>query len=124
MKKKRNTILLTAAILAVAFGCFLVQRVFLRTEGASAVVLSHGVQIARMPLSQDAVLPVGDARQGYNRIRTEDGYVFVEEADCPDKICVREGRKRYAKETITCLPHELIIIVEAQDAGKVDAVAR
>ena len=120
-KKKRNTIILSVLILAAALGGILAQRVFLSRDGGYAIVQSYGEELTRLPLSKDTELMVGDAKIGYNRIRVENGMVFVEEADCPDKICVREGRKQNTGEVIACLPHELIIVVEG--AGDMDTYA-
>lgn len=123
MAKKRNTAILFISILTAALGIFLAQHIFHGAAGSYAVVTSHGEEIARMPLSETAQLLVGDSARGYNRICTGDGCVSVEEADCPDQICVREGKKRYAGGTIACLPHELVITVEAGSDSGVDSVA-
>lgn len=121
--RKRNTFFLILFIITAALGGFLAQRVFLRRAGSWALILRDGEEYARMPLDETAELLVGDEQLGYNRVRTEGGFVFVEEADCPDKICVREGKIRYAGESIACLPHKLIITVEADRQDGVDAVA-
>ena len=42
-------------------------------------------------------------------ILIEDGYVSVVEADCPNHICVEEGKKNKNNDTITCL-HNLVYV--------------
>ena len=52
-----------------------------------------------------------DLDDGYNTISVKDGYVFVEEADCPRQTCVNQGKKNKKGSMIVCLPHKLLIQV-------------
>ncbi len=123
MRKKRNTVIFAALVILVALGSLLVQETLLKKEGSYAVVSSGGEEAARLPLSKNTELVIGDKKQGYNRIRVEDGFVFVEEADCADKICVHEGKISRTGEVIACLPHQLIITVESANRDDADTVA-
>ena len=60
-------------------------------------------------------------------IRAEPGRIAVVAADCPDRICVREGWLSDSASPIVCLPHRLVIRIEknAADSGPApDAVSR
>ena len=50
-----------------------------------------------------------DGPAGKNVIVVENGEIFVKEADCPDKICVRHGPLSKAGTPIICLPNRLVI---------------
>ena len=52
-----------------------------------------------------------DTSYGTNTVVVEGGEIRVSEADCPDKICVNMGGVSRSGETITCLPHKLVIEV-------------
>lgn len=119
MKKRRNTLIFAALVVFAALAGLAAQR-FFRPQGAYVAVNSYGREIARLPLSKDAQLVTGGAGQGSNRICVKDGAVFVQEADCPDQICVREGKKRQAGDVIACLPHELILVIHAGSAEQDD----
>ena len=110
-KKHKNDILLILAVLLLAGGAWLWMRLS-RSEGGEAVVTVDGVEVWRAPLSApqrwDYVDESGVVR---NRIVIEDGAVRVEEADCPDRVCVRTGKARYDGQVIVCLPHRLIVRV-------------
>ena len=123
MHKKRNTIIFAALVILIALAGLLVQEKFLKKEGSYAMIWSGGTEVARLPLSKDTELVIGDTVQGYNRIVVKDGFVSVTEADCADKICVREGKISSTGEVIACLPHELIITVEGAGEEDADAVA-
>ena len=45
------------------------------------------------------------------------------EADCPDKICIDQGRVRYTGQCITCLPNKLTVTVEGGGEPEVDLVS-
>ncbi len=51
-----------------------------------------------------------DAGQGrYNVIRSTSQGVDIQEANCPDQICVRWGRINSPGHTIVCLPHRVVV---------------
>ena len=91
-----------------------------RTPGAWAVVRVEGREVARYSLSQNGVYPLNG---GTNVLTVEDGTASVTEADCPDKICVEQGRVRYTGQCITCLPNKLTVTLEGGDAPAVDLVS-
>lgn len=91
-----------------------------RTPGAWAVVRVEGREVARYSLSQNGVYPLNG---GTNVLTVEDGSAAVTEADCPDKICVEQGRVRYTGQCITCLPNKLTVTLEGGDAPEVDLVS-
>jgi len=53
-----------------------------------------------------------------NTIVIDNGQVYVEEADCPDGLCVKQGKIRRAGESIICLPHKLIIRIVGESSAK------
>ena len=49
---------------------------------------------------------------GWNTIRVSHGAIEVTAADCPDKLCVRQGAITDGVLPIVCLPHRLVIQIE------------
>ena len=47
----------------------------------------------------------------------------MEEADCPDRLCMRRGAIRYAGDSIICLPNKVVVEISGEDALNLDAVA-
>lgn len=112
-------LIIIAALLLAAIGAGL--WFFLgRTPGAWAVVRVEGREVVRYSLSQNGVYPLNG---GTNVLTVEDGAASVTEADCPDKICVEQGRVRYTGQCITCLPNKLTVTLEGGDAPEVDLVS-
>lgn len=56
------------------------------------------------------ILPIGER---YNLISVADGKVTMEAADCQDQICVHHKPIMSERESIICLPHKLVVEIEA-----------
>lgn len=55
---------------------------------------------------------------GYNLIEIGEGKVRVIEADCPDKLDVKQGYISKPGEVIVCLPNRLLIEIKGQSKDK------
>ena len=44
-----------------------------------------------------------------NVIAVKDGAVFMQEANCRDGLCIRQGKMRNGAKTIVCLPHKIVV---------------
>lgn len=88
-----------------------------KEEGACAVVLIGGEEAGRYPLTKNGTFPLNG---GTNTLVIEDGYAYLSEATCPDKICVQMGKIHLNGQLIVCLPNEVIVTVEGGDDGGVD----
>lgn len=88
-------------------------------EGAGVIVRVDGVEMARYSLSDSGRYELNG---GTNILVIEDGAAYMLEADCPDHICVSQGKVRYAGQCITCLPNKLTVTVYGTDEG-VDLVS-
>lgn len=77
----------------------------------------------RVPLGTDDVLLV-DGTGGDLRVVVQNGSVRVEEADCPNQICVRTGRIESAGSVIACVPNDVVIRVEGGQTDGIDARIR
>ncbi len=97
-----------AAVAAAGAAVFLLMYSFVLPNPA-AEIYQDGKLIKSVSLSEDTEFIV-ECDSGYNKIKVEDGKICVEEADCPDKICVRQG-KINGSVPIVCLPHRLEIRV-------------
>ena len=112
---KKKDFLLGGGILAVALVLFLVMKVTGSEAGNRIQVTVDGEVYGTYSLTEDQVIE-GDF---YNRIRIEDGKAYMEEANCPDGYCERQGKISGGAQTIVCLPHKLVVeVLEADDTTK------
>lgn len=119
-RRVRNDILLIAAVLALAAIAFLIFH-FSGSRGDHVVVLMGGEQVASYSLSEELELVLRTGEET-NTLVIRDGKAQVTAATCPDGICVNHHPIDKAGETIVCLPHQLVIKVEATE-DEVDGVA-
>jgi len=97
---------------------------FARKEGRTAVVRVEGQVVQSISLEEDGTYPVRTVF-GENLLQVQDGGLRMLEADCPDKLCVRQGEIRRLHETIACLPHRLSVTIEGGEGGAAyDAIVR
>lgn len=88
-------------------------------------IMQYGNLIKTIDLSdvkEPYEFTVEDKEGGYNTIRVENGRIAVIDADCPDKVCVKQGFISDGALPVVCLPHKLTISVTGENE-KYDAAA-
>ena len=106
---------------AVLAGVFLLGK----KPGKTVVVSIDGKAIATYPLDEDRQELLIGKDGGTNRLIITKGEAWIDEADCPDKLCVHQGKISNVNESIVCRPHRITVRIEGSDAGEApDALAR
>ena len=123
MKKKRwiYDIILIAALVVLA-GVLWFGNYIMRETGAEVMITVDGQERGRYSLKKDQEILIES--NGENVLIIEDGTARIEQADCPDKICVKTGKIQYKGETIVCLPHKVVVEIVKGDESNIDAVSR
>ena len=106
--KKKDIIIIALALLA-ALALYLVSQVSLGAEASVVVVTVDGEEVLRKPLAMENRYEIAQGDGSLNVIRVEDGAVFMEEANCRDGLCIRQGKMRNGAKTIVCLPHKVVV---------------
>ena len=117
-KKQRADLVVIGSLLLLALILWLVLGAF-RTEGGEVVVRVDGVETERHALTEDGIYPLNG---GSNILVIADGRAWLTEANCPDLLCVKQGKIHYAGQSIICLPNRLTVTVEGGESDGVDAV--
>lgn len=115
--KKRDFILI-GVILAVILAAFAVVAL-VKKDGAYVIVRVDGEQVAKYSLSEDGQYELNG---GTNILRIKGGKAYLVSANCPDHLCVKQGKIDEVGETITCLPNRLTVTVYGSDKGEVEIV--
>ena len=118
----RGDLKLIAALLLAGLAIILLLTLN-RRDGRQVVVRVDGQIAARLPLAQDASYPVEIEGTVTNVLTIKDGAVRMEEADCPDHLCIHRGAIRYAGDSIICLPNKVVVEISGEDALNLDAVS-
>ena len=65
----------------------------------------------------DGIVPISTPNGGENRLYVQDDLVFMDSANCPDKLCVKQGAIRDSTVPIVCLPNKVVVRIEGRDSG-------
>lgn len=121
-KKRLLDLLLIGGVLILAAVLLLVFVLNRRGEadpsgGACAVVRIDGEEAARYPMSKNGSFPLNG---GTNTLVIENGYAWMTDSECPDKICEHMGKIHMNGQLIVCLPNGVIVTVEGGEDSGVD----
>ncbi len=116
--KQGDIVLIVCCLLAALVCCGL--WLLLRQKGGAVIVEQNGRETARYALSEDRTVRI-EGQGGYNLLVIENGEAWLSEADCPNLLCVKTGKIRYAGQSIVCLPHKLAVRIVG-GASALDAV--
>ena len=119
--KKKRLLLDAALILALLLLAGVLYFCLTPKEetGACAVVIINGEEAARYPLSKDGTYPLNG---GTNTLVIGDGYAWMADSQCPDKICEHMGKIHMNGQMIVCLPNGVIVTVEGGEDSGVDII--
>ncbi|MDR0819340.1 MAG: NusG domain II-containing protein [Oscillospiraceae bacterium] len=102
-------ILLLLSIAGVGF----VMPVFrARAPALSVVIRVDGEVYRQLPLYADPYDAVEIDIDGHNTLIISGGEVYMAHADCPDKLCVKQGVISRNGERIVCLPNQISAAIE------------
>lgn len=118
---KRNDIILVIAVLVIAIGAMVYLNVT-KTDGDQIIVTIDGQVYKTLDLNKDTTMKIESGVGEYNLLVIKDGYASVEDASCPDLICVHAKDIHFNGEKIVCLPNKVVIVVESNETSGIDGV--
>lgn len=102
---RRDIVLVTLILLAALAGFFLMAA---GTGGGTRLEITvDGEVFGVYDLSENQTVKIGET----NICRIENGTAWMEQADCPDQLCVHQKKISKAGETIVCLPNRVTLTV-------------
>ena len=123
--QKKNTYILLLAVCIIAVCIFVANKALAKT-GDYAEVSVDGEKVYELPLSENTELLITGTDGGTNKLIINNGVCYVTEADCPDKLCIKQGKISHNGESIICLPHKLVITIHnsSDTSSNVDAITK
>ncbi len=106
MRQHLPDIILILALLIIGAVLLVFSRSFGR--GSAVTVSIDGEVAGEYSLMTDGRYPLNG---GTNTLVIEGGSARIEDADCPDKLCERQGRISRVGERIVCLPNRVSVEV-------------
>ncbi|BEG59023.1 NusG domain II-containing protein [Anaerostipes hadrus] len=101
---KKKDIILIAAVLAIS----------LISLAAIKMTQKDGKEVYKTSIKKDQIYQIPE-KNGTNVMQIKDGKVTMKKADCKDQICADHKAIEKSGETIVCLPHKVVIEIQAED---------
>lgn len=114
MKKYKRDIIIILLLLLAALGTYLVLYMRNNKEAGYVQVYKEDMLIKTYSLHEDGAYHI-QIENGFNEIIINKGIVYMQEADCPDKLCVKQGKILKSGESIICLPHKVVVKISAKE---------
>lgn len=116
--------IIVIVLIIIAFGAVSFYKYIYRNQRI-AIIKQDGKVIDRIDLSKikNKTEKIIKTKSGeYNKIIIESNKIKIDDSDCRDKICVKQGWISTGGQTIVCLPHRLIITIEGE--SEVDDIVK
>ena len=120
---KRNDLILIGVVIILALGVVLLINMN-KVTGSRVRITIDGEEYKTLSLFEDTTLVVEGENGEWNTLSIKDGLVDMIDANCPDKLCVKDKDIKYNHETITCLPNRVVLEIVDGEENDVDIIAR
>ena len=114
--KRRIDIIVVASLLLLSLLALLFITLT-RKEGAAVEITVNGDVVAPYSLFKNGEYELNG---GTNTLVIENGVAYMDYSSCPDHVCERKGKIRYAGQTIVCLPNKLTVTIIGETDESVD----
>ena len=115
---KGGKLILAALVLAVAASGAWIVLGDRETDDPRVIVEVDGEVYCEYDMDEvDGIIPISTPNGGENRLYVQDDLVFMDSANCPDKLCVKQGVIRDSTVPIVCLPNKVVVRIEGRDSG-------
>ena len=113
---RKADLIIIAAVIVLALVLLLLNKYFFAEKGVYAEIYHDSALAYRIELST--------AKAGSFSIPSEpdvvfqlyaDGSIAFIESDCPDKVCIRSGKLKYAGQFAACLPNKILLKIVSED---------
>lgn len=114
-KNKIRDLILAAAILIIAGGFYIGNRLINRKPAAIVEVSLNSHVIHQLDLTKDTEIVIEGYNGGTNTLVIKNGQAYIADATCPDNVCVYQGKISRPGEMIICLPNLMIAKIVGEE---------
>lgn len=123
--KKKDLCLIGFLLIIVIIGFLVLKGIQKsnRENQQSLEILVDGEIYGEYSLKEKQEININDT----NVCRIEkDGTVTMTEADCPDHLCVKQGKIKQFGESIICLPNKVVlkIVTDNSEKKEIDSIVK
>lgn len=114
---KKNDYLLIGMVVAIAlilFGGVRLYQYSQQSGNKKVEIQVDGELYGTYDLMEDQVIELGHKDGDYNQIIIKNRKVIMNEANCPNQICVNHSAISEIGSSIVCLPHKVLVIIVSE----------
>ncbi len=111
-RTKKDIIIIVALIIFAAASAIVIFS--LPSKGKTVNVQVDNKPYGSYSLFKNKTVKI-KTEKGYNVLKIQNGYTWIEKADCKNQVCVHHKKINKSGENIVCLPHGVIISVGADE---------
>lgn len=120
---KKRDIILIISLLFIGIIALVIWFFLCSDDGKYVTIEQRNELIGTYPLNVDKEIEIEHRGKVVNKIIIIDGYCYMEEAECPDHLCIKQGKVNKSGQTIVCLPNRVVVTVVDSDSSDYDSVA-
>lgn len=113
--------ILIFALIFLVFSLLAFVIVMQEPDSDKVQITVNGELHKELNINEDGMFVI-KTNDGHSIVNVKNREVFVVEATCPDKICVRHGKLLNKYDSIVCLPNKIVIEYKTKTSD-IDAVA-
>lgn len=114
---RKNDIILAVFILLIGISFIFINQCTSET-GDTVVISVNGEIYKELSLDEDTTVDIN----GMNTLKIENKEVYMLDANCPDNLCVNQGKVHNSSKQIVCLPNK--VTVHINNKSDLDTVVR
>jgi len=125
MRLKKGDLLIIILMIIASLGWLIKDHMLPETSDKHAVIKIDTKVYKTIPLGKGderIEIPLNLQGDDYVHIVIEKGNVWVEDASCPDKVCVKTGPISKSGQSIVCLPNKTVVYIEGAEEMNIDDV--
>lgn len=119
----RNDFILIAVLVLGALAAAYIYHIS-AAGGELVNVYVDGTLTGEYLLSEDISIDIKGYGGGSNTLVIKDGAAFIKDADCPDKLCIHQGRISREGMELVCLPNRVVVRITGKDKSETDAITQ
>lgn len=123
MKLKKGDLAILILLIVAALGWVVKDFIWPDTIDKNAVIKVESQIYATHVLdssNQLMEIPIELPDNNYVHVVMEGDIIWVEDASCPDKVCVKTGKITKPGQSIVCLPNKTVVYIEGTEKTDID----
>ena len=123
MRLKKGDFVIVILLVVAALGWFIKDFLWQDNANKHLVIKVDTEVFAAIPLdssNEQNEIPIKLPDNNYVHVVIEKDKVWVEDASCPDKVCVKTGIITKSGQSIVCLPNKTVVYIEGAEKTDID----